>query len=398
MKILVIANQSPNDPFNGFDFRTWHFLGRGKADVCCFQHKQFSVSGQPLENHLNWQKLNYFNTPLNLRSFHKIDIIPSIFLLTHHRQLNIIEEYLKDYLSTNPDTLVLACGHSMGLIASKLIPGSFIFDGCDSMSLYYYRRYKALNSQQWIKKINCAYMSAVYRAVENQIARHTSLYLTPSEYDRKWVLQGCPEANVVAIGNGTPWLEQPPITVSANHQNPIIAFHGGMTWEPNRVAALYLIREIFPLVQAVLPNVVLKIAGTPVFDELASLRAQKGVEICGFVEDIREWLAKSDVYVMPMLQGSGFKNKLAEAMALGLPIVTNSLGAEAIPTDAQKALIIANEPKMIAKEIITLLKNHDQRHQLGEQARLMAEKHFCWKVLSENFMREIAKTKVFHHA
>jgi glycosyltransferase involved in cell wall biosynthesis len=92
-----------------------------------------------------------------------------------------------------------------------------------------------------------------------------------------------------------------------------------------------------------------------------------------------------------MLQGSGVKNKLIEAMAAGLTIVTNSLGAEALPEEAKQSIVIADGEENIANAVVHLLNHPQESLELGNKARQVAEKYFRWETLSQKFMTEIEK-------
>ena len=135
----------------------------------------------------------------------------------------------------------------------------------------------------------------------------------------------------------------------------------------------------------------LRIAGNPVPKTLKSHQSDPGVSLDGFVEDIREWLGRCGVYVMPMFQGGGVKNKLLEGMAAGLPIVTNSMGAEAMPVDSRCGFIVADGLEEITAAILDLLEHPEKADALSKRARAYAEKNFCWEPLSEKYARIVAE-------
>lgn len=396
LKILVISDIAPQDPLNGVHLRFWDLLDKGNAHVLCLRQKVIGENGKSIETYLPWKNITLIdNRTLTIYPIKHSDLLIENFVKKNKQAIEEIKSAYQQYFLENSNIAIIAHGHEMGLIVSVLFKQSFIFDGCDSKSLYFYRRFKALSIKQPIKKINSLYMSVVYRLIEKYIADNSSLYVVPSGKDREWILRLSPQASVKAIGNGTNWLKESPIKKKKNREGSslTISFHGAMTWDPNRSSALYLIREVFPLVRVIYPDATLRIAGAPIFEELAALNSQEGVEICGFVDDIREWLSECDIYAMPMLQGSGVKNKLIEAMAAGLPIVTNSMGAEALPDEAKNAIIIADGSQAIADAIIDLFQNPEKRLELRQKARLAAEKYFQWETLSEQYMKAIAETR-----
>jgi len=390
--IVVVSQQNPNDPLNGCDHRIWNLLSQGRASVLCFGQKEYAENGQLLTKKYEWQNIESALLPKRIQSISHQDFFVRLFIQRNQDQISIIRKYVQNNLKNNQDTVLIGLGHEIGIILSVYFPYQFIFEAnADSKSLYFERRFQYLGYDQFLKKLNSKYLSLVYRSVENYITRHSPLCIVPSEIDRQWILKGNPQANVFSIGNGTSWLEQPPINKipKDSQYQSVIAFHGGMTWPANRTCALYLIKNIFPLIQSHYPSAKLRIAGGPIIGELASVDNINGVEICGFVENIRDWLAECDVYVMPMLEGSGIKTKLTEAMAAGLTVVTNSLGAEALPEEARQGVIITDGEENIANAVVYLLNNPEESLKLGKKARRMAEKYFRWEDLSQQLMTKL---------
>jgi glycosyltransferase involved in cell wall biosynthesis len=388
--ILLIKILSIDDSINSGDFRTWHLLDKGNANVFYFKSKQTNINGKQIKERLSWNTHTQLLTDKFPSQIKRQDFLPYTFFKRNQEQAIILKNFIEQYLKINPNALIYAYGHDIGILLAEYFADKLIFESCDSASLYYYRRFQYLKNNQIMKKLNSYIWSLVYQKIEQYLSQRAKLYLVPSQADKDWILKLNPQANVTAIGNGTPWVDQPILNrFNHSHKSPIIAFHGGMTWDPNRVTAIYLIEKILPLIKIQSPSVLLRIAGTPIFAELKKLDNQPNVEICGFVEDIRDWLAECDVYVMPMLQGSGVKNKLIEAMAAGLTVVTNSLGAEALPEEARQGVIIADGEENIANAVIYLLNNPEESLELAKKARVMAEKYFRWEALSQQLMTKL---------
>ena len=194
---------------------------------------------------------------------------------------------------------------------------------------------------------------------------------------------------MLSIPNGTEWIDRPPLKPTAASSPPLIAFHGVMNWDPNLSSAAYLIKKVFPLVRRSLPQARLGIAGGPIPPALAALARQPGVEVLGFVADLRAWLSECHVYAMPMIQGSGVKNKLIEAMAGGLPVVPIRLEQRPFPKRCRKAIVIADGPRALAKAIIDLINDPTRSAILRSEARLAAEREFDWQSLVTRYLEAI---------
>ena len=113
-----------------------------------------------------------------------------------------------------------------------------------------------------------------------------------------------------------------------------IVFTGAMNYPPNIVAADFLARLLLPRVRTVRPDTQLVIVGREPDPRVLGLAALDGVDVTGAVDDIRPWLQSAQVFVCPMLSGTGIKNKLLEAMASGLPCVATPLALQGLNVSA----------------------------------------------------------------
>jgi glycosyltransferase involved in cell wall biosynthesis len=134
----------------------------------------------------------------------------------------------------------------------------------------------------------------------------------------------------VQLGIKTPIVEIP-VSIdqdenSTKSKHNHFFFIGGMDWAPNKEAAELLISTIFPRIKAVLPEAQLTIAGAGT--EL--LNADDGISCLGFVADSKEFMRNSGTLLLPLQSGSGVRIKLLEAMSIGAPIVTTTIGKEGI--------------------------------------------------------------------
>jgi len=104
---------------------------------------------------------------------------------------------------------------------------------------------------------------------------------------------------------------------------------------------------------------------------------------CGRVEDIVEVIKRTQIFISPIAYGTGIKTKIIEAMAMGMPIITNSVGAEGIDAVNNKDFIVEDDYKKLARHLDDLLENPEKRNALGKNAQAFAYENFRWsKVLS----------------
>jgi len=157
-----------------------------------------------------------------------------------------------------------------------------------------------------------------------------------------------------------------------------IGFLGAMSVAHNENSVRYFINNILPLVLAKIPDVKFLVIGGGASEDLRKLQS-KYVKFTGKVDDVRDYLKKCKVFVCPMSFGSGIKTKNLEAMAMGIPVVTTSIGAENIDAVNGSDWIIADNPYDFAENICILLKNDDLRLNISQNCRQYIENNWSWK-------------------
>ncbi len=152
---------------------------------------------------------------------------------------------------------------------------------------------------------------------------------------------------------------------------------GNYDYRPNADAAIVLITRILPLVRAQIPDVTVEIVGPNPPAALISL-AGEGVEVTGYVSDVRTYLAKAGCCVAPLTLGSGIQNKILEAMAMGVPVITTPVGCEAIAARPGENILVGTDPTELAECAIKLLQNEAMRTQLSEAGRQLVQRAHSW--------------------
>ena len=138
-------------------------------------------------------------------------------------------------------------------------------------------------------------------------------------------------------------------------ETPTVVFTGVFNYGPNQDAALWLIREIWPRVLAGEPAAQLAIVGAGAGQSLVDEAARaKGVVVTGAVPDVRPYLHKAAVSVAPLRAARGLQNKVLEALAAGLPVVTTSTVATGLPPRVRESCLVADDADRIASAILRL--------------------------------------------
>lgn len=114
-------------------------------------------------------------------------------------------------------------------------------------------------------------------------------------------------------------------------------------------------------------------------------RKNKRLIFCGRVDDLRIYVKKTAVFLAPIAYGTGVKTKIVEAMAMNMPVVTNSIGAEGIYAENKKEYLVIDDPINLAAAVDDLLTNKRKANELGVNAGKFAYEHFRWDKVLEIF-------------
>jgi len=164
----------------------------------------------------------------------------------------------------------------------------------------------------------------------------------------------------------------------AKTEGASVIFHGNLGYAPNIQAGLEFARVIFPLIRKQAPQAVFHLVGSKPAKEIREIASWPGMILSADLPDLREALCSAHVYVCPLRYGSGVKNKLLEAMALHLPIVSYPEAVAGIDCVPGKHLLLADSPQDFARWTLDLLHNPQRREEMGQAARQHVEDNFSW--------------------
>jgi glycosyltransferase involved in cell wall biosynthesis len=148
----------------------------------------------------------------------------------------------------------------------------------------------------------------------------------------------------------------------------------------------YFVNEIFPLIRGRVPDASLCIVGRKPSRRLQDLASRvTNIQLTGWVEDVRPYLAQHAVFIVPLRIGGGTRLKIFEAMSMAKAVVSTSIGAEGLPVKNGEHLLLADDPASFAESTLRLLGNPSQRAQLGQAARHLVEENYSWVTVSKGF-------------
>jgi glycosyltransferase involved in cell wall biosynthesis len=161
-----------------------------------------------------------------------------------------------------------------------------------------------------------------------------------------------------------------------------LIYPGALSYDANLDAMRYFLREIFPRIRAARPGVRLRITGKTTPEQRAALPSTEGVELTGYVHDIRAAVAGAWAEVVPLRAGGGTRLKVLEALAIGTPVVSTSKGAEGLDLAAGEDLLIADTPEQFAQATLKLLGDPMLRERLAARGRATVQARYDWRTIA----------------
>ena len=278
-----------------------------------------------------------------------------------------------------------------GLLASQ--SWDLIFVHCSSVAQYVedvqgipkILDFGDMDSQKWLEyahykpwPLSWGYTlegSKMLRA-EKRLARKFDLCTATTRAERE-TLDG------YATGAATDWF---PNGVDAEFFSPggapyepeTISFIGRMDYYPNQECMQRFCDQVWPLLRQQRPALQLLIVGADPSPEMKKLGDLPGVTVTGSVPDVRPFVRRSALMVAPLAIARGTQNKILEAMAMGVPVVTSSVAAGGVDAEAGHHLLVADDAAATAQAVLKLLAQPEERRRLAEAGRARMLSHHAW--------------------
>ena len=223
---------------------------------------------------------------------------------------------------------------------------------------------------------------------EGMLVRTFNRTLTVSEIDKQTLVQTASEGgrfnkpfpeskiSVVPIAIDTALLQ--PVTRQIGSRN--ILTLGTLRYPPNAEGILWFANEVFPILCQRLPDVSLTIIGanpSRQIQRLASIYPGR-VQVTGYVQDLKPYVECAGTMVVPVRAGSGMRVRILEAFAMGIPVVTTTIGLEGIEAVPGEDALIADTPEDFASAVVRMLTDQSLQAVLSANGRKLAEERYDW--------------------
>jgi glycosyltransferase involved in cell wall biosynthesis len=289
------------------------------------------------------------------------------------------QEAIDAELVRQPDVAVVDFAHTAVFTPKRLDVPSILFT--HNLEAEIFRRHAQVAKNALFRAVWRSQAAKMARFERAALARFDGV-VAVSEQDRDHFRTdyGIDEAFVIPTGVDLNYFGADAEGDSAGNQSPAdtLVFTGSMDWMPNIDAIQYLMDEIWPLIATKRPDARFVIVGRSPPSRLVDAAKSRGLrwEFTGRVEDVRPYVRRSQVYVIPLRVGGGTRLKVFEAMAMGCPVVSTAIGVEGLPLDPGRHYLLADTPEDFAAAALKLLAGRDTRQRVADEARSYVANNF----------------------
>jgi sugar transferase (PEP-CTERM/EpsH1 system associated) len=217
-------------------------------------------------------------------------------------------------------------------------------------------------------------------------------FVACTDYDAMVIGRDAPNTVPLVIPNGADLSS----FVPAGHSkatDPTLLYVGAMHYYPNADAVSFFFEAMYERIRQAVPGVRVQIVGHAPPPDIQRLARFPGVEVTGSVADVRPYYEEATVFIVPLRLGGGTRLKIIEAMAMGLPAVSTTVGAEGLSVQPGEDILIADDPASFSESVLRLLADAEQRERIARSGQRLA-RHYDWNELCKPYI-ELAERVVW---
>lgn len=394
MRILFLSGWFPYPPNNGARKRVYYLM-----KALAKNHNVFLVSLlQDDSKREDAAKLNDICEVVSLHEsrWFKPYTLKSLLGYFSSRPRSIVDTYnssIRDAVKkaidqVDPDVVIVSTLDVVEYMLNLIDKPSILIDhNCEFAVLKRKSEHISSRIKRWRHEIGWK----KFARWETMICSKFSAVVMVSEQDKQQLLDFAPHlSNINVIPNGVDIEHFVPTNWSP--EKDMLVYHGALTYGANLDGVVYYASSIHPFLKINHPDVKLRVTGRTDGVDLGVIEDWSGIELTGYVDDIRDILYTSAACVIPLRQGGGMRHKIPEAMAAGVPVVSTSMGAEGLDCTHGEHLLIADSPDEFAAAVGQLLTNKDLTQHLRNNARKLMVERYSWSAIGKNFVKIVENT------
>jgi hypothetical protein len=391
MNILYLCHRFPFPPKRGGKIRPFnmirHLTANGHAVTVCSlaRSEAEATEGRAIAPHCAAFHMGRVNDTLQtLRMVVRLPLLtPSSMGFFYSPEL---KSHVQQLLASQTWDLIFVHCSSVAQYVEHVtdVPKILDFGDMDSQKWLEYANYKPF-------PLSLGYRLEGYKmlAAEKRLAKRFDLCTATTRAEWETL-------NAYATGADTDWF---PNGVDADFFSPgndgydadTISFIGRMDYYPNQECMSRFCEQVWPLVKARRTGMKLLIVGADPSVAMRKLGELPGVTVTGSVPDVRPFIRKSALMVAPLNIARGTQNKILEAMAMGVPVVTSSIAAGGVDAQAENHFLVGNTPEQYARAIFRITEDPAERLRLALAGRARMVSHHAWPRSMERLDAIIAR-------
>ncbi len=252
--------------------------------------------------------------------------------------------------------------------------GPKVLDATDSISVYneQLQRYG-----RGVNRLIAALEAPRMKDYERDMAAGYSACIVSAPSDGRALQNITGDVPIRVIPNG---VDERLLDAERREAEDELLFVGNMSYPPNVDAVRWFVRRVLPVVQAEVPSVRLTIVGSRPHRSVRELERVRGVTVTGQVSDVLPFLMRATALVSPIRIGGGFPNKVAEAMAAGLPVISTPAGCEGLSGVVPgRHLLSASTAQEFGAATVRVLSYPAFRRRVGQAGQVYLRSGYSWE-------------------
>jgi len=202
------------------------------------------------------------------------------------------------------------------------------------------------------------------------------LIISVSEHDFETFKELAPKSSHILIPCGRDLRYYHSYPGRSDSGSPTVLFYGSLSSQQNSEAFFRLYDKIFPIIKKRIPDIRLLIVGADPPKEILRMSGKENIEVTGFVEDVRPAIARASLMVLPMSIAAGFRSRVVEVMAMGVPVLGTHNALDSIGLTNGREGYVEDDDELLAGKAIELLENGPLLKAMGAAAKGFVERKF----------------------